>query len=192
MGAEFEIKFRSSPPQLDQIRQALAVELLSTHMETVYYDTPDADISGRKWMIRCRKENDESICTLKTPGKDGVRGEWETAETDILRAIPELCKLSGLQVLADFAAKGFAPLCGARFTRRSGLIQTPDFTAELALDLGCLYAANRETPLAEVELELLFPEAQAQPFLDRLTDMTAATVEGMETGKEYRAFPVNQ
>ena len=43
---------------------------------------------------------------------------------------------------------------------------------------------------AEVELELLFPEAQAQPFLDRLTDMTAATVEGMETGKEYRAFPV--
>ena len=43
---------------------------------------------------------------------------------------------------------------------------------------------------AEVELELLFPEAQAQPFLDRLTDMTAATVEGMETGKEYRAFPI--
>ena len=43
---------------------------------------------------------------------------------------------------------------------------------------------------AEVELELLFPEHQAQPFLDKLTDMTAATVEGMETGKEYRAFPV--
>ena len=43
---------------------------------------------------------------------------------------------------------------------------------------------------AEVELEILLAEAQAQPFLDRLTDMTAATVEGMETGKEYRAFPV--
>ena len=43
---------------------------------------------------------------------------------------------------------------------------------------------------AEVELELLFPEAQAQPFLDRITDLTAATVEGMETGKEYRAFPI--
>jgi len=26
--------------------------------------------------------------------------------------------------------------------------------------------------------------------LDRLTDMSAATVEGMETGQEYRAFPV--
>ena len=43
---------------------------------------------------------------------------------------------------------------------------------------------------AEVELEILLAESQTQPFLDRLTDMTAATVEGMETGKEYRAFPI--
>lgn len=43
---------------------------------------------------------------------------------------------------------------------------------------------------AEVELEILLAEAQTQPFLDRLTDMTAGTVEGMETGQEYRAFPV--
>ena len=43
---------------------------------------------------------------------------------------------------------------------------------------------------AEVELEILVPEAQAQPFLDRLIDMSAANVEGMETGKEYIAFPV--
>ena len=44
---------------------------------------------------------------------------------------------------------------------------------------------------AEVELEILVPEAQAQPFLDRIIDMTAGTVEGMETDKEYRAFPVD-
>ena len=43
---------------------------------------------------------------------------------------------------------------------------------------------------AEVDLEILLPEAQTQPFLDRLTDMTAGTVEGMETGQEDRAFPV--
>ena len=43
---------------------------------------------------------------------------------------------------------------------------------------------------AEVELEILLAEAQTHPFLDRLTDMTAGTVEGMETGQEYRAFPV--
>ncbi len=44
---------------------------------------------------------------------------------------------------------------------------------------------------AEVELEVLFPEAQANPFLEKLTDMTSGTVEGMEVGQEYRAFPVN-
>ena len=43
---------------------------------------------------------------------------------------------------------------------------------------------------AEVELEILLPEAQTGAFLDRLTDMTAATVEGMEVGQEYRAFRV--
>ena len=44
---------------------------------------------------------------------------------------------------------------------------------------------------AEVELELLFPEANVQPFFDKLTDMTSGTVEGMETGQEYRAFPID-
>ena len=43
---------------------------------------------------------------------------------------------------------------------------------------------------AEVELELLFAENMAGAFLEKLTDMTAGTVEGMETGQEYRAFPV--
>lgn len=45
---------------------------------------------------------------------------------------------------------------------------------------------------SEVELELLFPEAKTPGFLERLTDMTAGTVEAMETGTEYRAFPVQE
>lgn len=45
---------------------------------------------------------------------------------------------------------------------------------------------------AEVELELLFPEAQAEPFLAELTELSAGTVEGMQLGQEYKAFPVAQ
>ena len=45
---------------------------------------------------------------------------------------------------------------------------------------------------SEVELEILMPEAQAQPFLDRLTDMSAGVIEGMITGQEYRAFPITK
>ncbi len=43
---------------------------------------------------------------------------------------------------------------------------------------------------ADIELEILIPEAQAQPFLARLTDLSCGTIEGMETGQEYKAFPV--
>ena len=45
---------------------------------------------------------------------------------------------------------------------------------------------------SEVELEILMPEAQAQPFLDRLTDMSAGNIEGMITAQEYRAFPIEK
>lgn len=43
---------------------------------------------------------------------------------------------------------------------------------------------------AEVEMELLFPEDRTALFLEKLTDMTSGTVEALEAGKEYRAFPV--
>ncbi len=43
----------------------------------------------------------------------------------------------------------------------------------------------------DVELEVLLPEARTEPFLARLTDMSAATLEAMVTGQEYRAFPVS-
>ena len=45
---------------------------------------------------------------------------------------------------------------------------------------------------AEVELEILVAEKDAQPFLDRIMDMTAGTVEGMQIEKVYRAFPIDQ
>ena len=43
---------------------------------------------------------------------------------------------------------------------------------------------------SEVELEVLLAEDRVQPFVLRLTDMSAATIETLEKGKEYRAFPV--
>ena len=65
------------------------------------------------------------------------------------------------------------------------------FYERVKLEAAAFGGIIRETEFgAEVELELLFPEAQAQPFLARLTDMTSGTVEGMETGKEYKAFPI--
>ena len=41
---------------------------------------------------------------------------------------------------------------------------------------------------AEVDMEILFPQANAQLFLDRLTDLTSGTVEGMEIGQSFYAL----
>ena len=66
-----------------------------------------------------------------------------------------------------------------------------NFYERVKLEVASFGGILRNTDFgAEVDLDILMPEANAQPFLDRLTDMTSGTVEGMETGKEYRAFQV--
>ena len=44
---------------------------------------------------------------------------------------------------------------------------------------------------AEVDLEILVAQPERELFVEKLTDMTSGTVECLETGLEYRAFPVN-
>jgi len=67
------------------------------------------------------------------------------------------------------------------------------FYERMKLEVAAFGGVIRDTQFgAEVELEILVAEKDAQAFLDRLTDMTAGTVEGMETGKEYIPFPVTQ
>ena len=66
-----------------------------------------------------------------------------------------------------------------------------NFYERIKLEVAAFGGIIRETEFgAEVELELLFPEANVPAFFEKLTDMTSGTVEGMETGKEYRAFPI--
>ncbi len=61
----------------------------------------------------------------------------------------------------------------------------------IKLEVAAFGGILRDTQFgAEVELEILLPEAKTQPFLDRITDMTAGTVQALETGKEYCAFPI--
>ena len=65
------------------------------------------------------------------------------------------------------------------------------FYERVKLEVEAFGGIIRDTQFgAEVELELLLAQAQTQPFLDRITDMTSGTVEGLVTGQEYRAFPV--
>ena len=66
-----------------------------------------------------------------------------------------------------------------------------NFYERVKLEVTAFGGILRDTQFGmDIELEILMPEAQAQPFLDKLTDMSSGIIEGMETGQEYRAFPV--
>ena len=68
-----------------------------------------------------------------------------------------------------------------------------NFYERVKLEVAAFGGIIRKTEFtSEVELEILVAEADTQPFLDRLTDMSAATIEAMEIAKEYRAFPVEE
>lgn len=66
------------------------------------------------------------------------------------------------------------------------------FYERVRLEVSAFGGIIRQTDFgAEVELELLFPQEKTNGFLERLTDLTSGTVEGMEIGQEYRAFPID-
>lgn len=154
MGIEIELKYRANPDIQQAVLAEFAGPLRTIAMETTYYDTADRQLSARRITLRRRMENGAAVCTLKTPAGGAVRGEWDCLCQTIETAIPELCKLSGRDDLLALTASGVVPVCGARFTRQALDVETPDFTAELALDHGVLLGGGREAPLCEIELEL--------------------------------------
>ena len=152
MGVEFELKYRANADQLSALAGSFPGPWQRIAMQTTYYDTPHRILGSKALTLRCRLENGEAVCTVKTPQINGARGEWDCRCSDIQEAIAELCKLGAPDFLLTLGQ--LEVVCGARFTRQATMIVTDDFTAELALDSGVLLGGGREIPLCEVELEL--------------------------------------
>lgn len=178
MGREFELKYRADSGMIAAIRASFG-DFSEIRMETVYYDTLDAALSRRRWMLRRRYENGtSSVCTLKTPLPDGSRGEWETPCDDIRLAIKELCKLGAPEDLLTLTESGLTEACAARFTRLAKQLVLENCTVELALDEGALMGGGRTLPFAEIEVELKSGgEAAATAFAESLARKFGLTPE---------------
>lgn len=153
MGREFELKYRCNEAQLAAIRENYG-DFVSISMETAYYDTPDHALGDLHWTLRRRLENGRSVCTVKTPQKDGARGEWETECDSIEDAVPVLCKLGAPEILPRIIEDGLIRSCAAQFTRLAKELDLGRCTVELALDQGFLMGGKRKESFAEVEVEL--------------------------------------
>lgn len=154
MGAEYERKYRASRESQNAVKEDFPDRWESIAMQTTYFDTPSGSLSAKRYMLRLRKENGISVCTLKTKGTGNERGEWETPCDNITAAVPVLCKLGCPADLAALAEEGLVSICGAEFIRQAQTLETPDFAAELALDQGMLFSAEKQLPLCEIEIEL--------------------------------------
>ena len=152
MGQEFELKFTATEAQQEAISAAFG-PWQEIQMETTYYDTPGRTLSARHITLRRRMENGISVCTVKTPGADGARGEWECECAEIASALPQLSALGAPAFVAELEKEGLLCVCGARFTRRCCSVDLGEAVVELALDQGVLLGGGREIPLMEVELE---------------------------------------
>ena len=153
MAVEYEWTFQASPELEHTLRALFPNACHCIQMETTYYDTPEHALASRRYTLRQRLENGLSIYTLKTPGLDGMRGEWEVAHESLASAVSELCKLGAPNEILLFSQKGFIPVCSARFTRLAWPVIQEDFQAEVAFDRGILLGGTRQLPLCELEIE---------------------------------------
>lgn len=153
MGQEIERKFLCSKETFAKMKADYSYGK-TIEMETTYYDTFDGKMHNRRWTLRRRFENGRSICTLKTPGADGNRNEWEVECGSIMAAIPQLYRLGAPMELMEMSISGLWEVCGAKFTRLAVLIPVDGGAVELALDEGRLLGGGREAPILEVEAEL--------------------------------------
>lgn len=178
MGAEYERKYKADVEILGSVYTTFPARWQTIQMETAYYDTPNGDLSARRWTLRKRLENGTYICALKTPGEGNVRGEWETECDSIEAAISELCKLGCPAELEDLCADGLVNTCGARFTRKAGLFTLRDCVMEIALDEGVLTGGGKELPLCELEAELKEGSREAMDaFAEELAQIYGMQVE---------------
>lgn len=160
MATELELKLAvPSPALLEQILfdQELAQVRQGGYalwdMATIYYDTPDRALAGRRWTLRLRQENDRLVATCKTPGPGRARGEFECEAPTIQAALPLLV---GKGAPADLdALETLIPVCAAQFTRRQAELAFADGTVcILCGDVGALVGGEKQQALCEVELEL--------------------------------------
>ena len=153
MATEYEWKFRATGKILSAIDGAFPEAGTKISMETTYFDTPTGQLSARHYTLRRRLENEESVCTLKTPA-GYARSEYEVRCEEIGEAVRQFPAMGCPEDFAQLVQEGIIPICGAKFTRIAKTVVMPEGTVEIALDKGILLGGGREIPLCEVEVEL--------------------------------------
>ena len=166
-GREVEVKFRCDADGLAAclasplLRDAAATSVASPgrKLNTVYFDTPDAELQKRRIALRVRRAGRAApVMTLKwTP--DAPEGVFSRGEIELRvpKLQPDLSLLHGEMGDLVRGVVGDKPL-EARYethvTRIARLVSHGATRIEVAFDEGMIASGNRTRPICEVELEL--------------------------------------
>ena len=135
--------------------------------------------AGNPMMMVLQKENIYNVCCVVTRYFGGTL----LGAGGLVRAYTK-----GAKIAIDAAGKSMKRVWSVLY------IPCPyTFYERVKLEVEAFEGVIRDTQFgAEVELEILVAQPKAQAFLDKILDMTAGTVEGLETAQEYRAFPIGK
>ena len=133
--------------------------------------------AGNPMMQVLQRENIYNVCCVVTRYFGGIL----LGAGGLVRAYTK-----GAKIAVDAAGKSMKRVWSVLY------IPCPyTYYERVKLEVAAFGGIIRDTQFAaEVELEILVAQADAGPFVDKITDMTSGTVEGMEIAQEYRAFPV--
>ncbi|MGE0238948.1 MAG: CHAD domain-containing protein [Parvibaculaceae bacterium] len=180
MAQEIELKFlieSGGLPMLDAL-PVIGKRLRRTprkHTETTYFDTLDRRFSDNGFALRVRKQDKNTLLSIKQAGSLGSgREEWERP---IAGNTPNADDMSGSPAGALLQKNGggspeLAPLYTVAVDRASFLVKEGSAQIEIAVDRGEIKHDGAELPVCELELELKTGDprqlfAFAQRFIDK-------------------------
>lgn len=158
---EIELKLALHPHHTARIRRHPLLNKITPKQRpllSIYFDTPKFDLMRRGIALRVRRVDDQWIQTLKAEaqsvGAMSSRPEWEMAITDGNHPDFSVLPTTALDLLAGIKLKRIAPVFTTEFERTTWQIGNSAAQAEVALDIGKIYAGKMSRDICEVEIEL--------------------------------------
>lgn len=161
MSTEIELKLQLTPKAANKLARhpLLAnIPLQRQHLLNTYFDTPTLELHQRRVAVRFRKKGWQWLCTVKSaePASGGLamRSEWETQATPGTFDFSHVDNAEFRRFL-EARIDQLEPVFTTDFKRRIWHVPFGESLIELAIDRGQIESRGRQTPICEIELELL-------------------------------------
>jgi len=164
---EIELKLRIDPKHVSRLKQAPVLRevkegrrLLTTHLVSIYHDTPKLSLARKGLALRVRKKGTkgwEQTVKASNGMREALpeRHEWNVELPDGVLDLDKFTDEDVVGLLDRHVKKKKIDRIFETDLKRSAVDLTyRDAIMELAIDQGVVRTAEKESPLSEVELEL--------------------------------------